>query len=1285
LYKLPGIFTGNVENGVKVVHYGGGNWADILSGLGFFGDAIVSVGGVVNGNVVSKLTQPYQVGGSMQIGGAVIHVDGSNSSSDSSGYVVIGRNVSSNFNTDVDSADGIIIDNDNLDENGFFKGSWGYIPLAEESIQIYTGTASVKIMRDDGEKEDAIMPVVRPAIPAIVGGESGNTTEVQRLTLLNILQSNIINYFSFLLQTSPIATNPKMLATVEELIKRLLLGEINANFLLPQLEELISVPLQEQLQNVLKSFIPLVEPDFGLQILHLKNYLQEPMVVSLAFAQQIPTLTGGIDKRWVLPSVIGHPFYNTADANSLLTYDLRQLLRQNKELSDRQAIKYNVYLVMTTIPLPMDIQAAMQIRNLASVLYALKDSVWEMIVQRLSNMPLTSTYSGLKDFLQLVASTPDVPNEVIAIIENKLSALPNDTVSPTAAVHLSTNITLPRQPENVHSSQTKFPYSPQPTYQLKAQYESRPQDALQNQHPSQYQSLQTGYETRENIYQHPTQNKRTTPYQSQQKPQYAAQQAEYLPETQHKLQQPQYPVRYNEYQYTSQNKHTKQYQTQQAPQYSTQQAEYQHPLTYQQPSAYQSRQPQYSPNQDESQYTNQNQPPAQYQFQHPQYSPEREYEPQYRPQIEPQPQYPLQYQPYYPQQPASQPKPKTQIQWSPKIKLQPEYVNQEQSDSYQTQFQLSQKDDWQHQAQQQPKFATSRPQVQHEHQDLPQYSPQQESAFQHKTQHLPQNQPQPEHEHKSQYQKPQEEEEQQQFEHYQPQHQPQYTPYDQPPPPHKLQYPEAQYQPETQDQAQSQYLYSLQNQPHLLNQLQNLHPLYSEPHTQYALQQPEPQNAAKPHSSYAASDSAELTQMITIFPVGEVLDTPSESDLQNPSELLPVCSGYEGCSFIDKIRYLFGQPSIMKFILSLDINISSYSNKASLLLYIFQQLLSQIQLQANEIIAIQRYSAYLTSTLKPWKAYTPKPSSKFVDITYILPECTNTSLYCFTLKEIGKILLKEDIYSFLQDNVYSSANYPTKEAYLQSILQNLISRNLVSVKDMVFVETYLQYMKKQPNILVSGDALSEILKHIVQQSDKQGEKLFEIVSNWFSKENLFEALGDYKIDLSATILQLLKSILRFALIHSQFPYKQELRQVLQHLISQVSLSNTATNVDDSVEDLGIQIMGEADVITEATKTPVVHKRFINLNSLLKAVDKERLGEMEEQQLMEYFANEFDPNILSEGSQFWKYVTKGRWLKELLKHILNKTNVSPETRELISQVIPVILTTGSGAEPLDYVS
>jgi hypothetical protein len=124
LYSLPGIFTGNAEGGVKFVHYGGGNWADILSGLGSLGDGILSAVGVVKGKVVSKISQSYQVGGSIQIGGTFIHVDGSNNSSGSSAYVVIGRNVSSNFNIHSGNVDGMIIDNDNFPFNTIFCSSF---------------------------------------------------------------------------------------------------------------------------------------------------------------------------------------------------------------------------------------------------------------------------------------------------------------------------------------------------------------------------------------------------------------------------------------------------------------------------------------------------------------------------------------------------------------------------------------------------------------------------------------------------------------------------------------------------------------------------------------------------------------------------------------------------------------------------------------------------------------------------------------------------------------------------------------------------------------------------------------------------------------------------------------------------------------------------------------------------------------------------------------------------------------------------------------------------------
>lgn len=66
-------------------------------------------------------------------------------------------------------------------------------------------------------------------------------------------------------------------------------------------------------------------------------------------------------------------------------------------------------------------------------------------------MPVTSAYNGSKDFQRLVVTTPGVPNEVTAVIENTLEARPNDTVSLTEAVYSSTKLNFPLQPENDHS------------------------------------------------------------------------------------------------------------------------------------------------------------------------------------------------------------------------------------------------------------------------------------------------------------------------------------------------------------------------------------------------------------------------------------------------------------------------------------------------------------------------------------------------------------------------------------------------------------------------------------------------------------------------------------------------------------------------------------------------------------------------------------------------------------------------------------------------------------------
>jgi hypothetical protein len=271
--------------------------------------------------------------------------------------------------------------------------------------------------------------------------------------------------------------------------------------------------------------------------------------------------------------------------------------------------------------------------------------------------------------------------------------------------------------------------------------------------------------------------------------------------------------------------------------------------------------------------------------------------------------------------------------------------------------------------------------------------------------------------------------------------------------------------------------------------------------------------------------------------------------------------------------------------------------------------------------------------------------------------------------------------------------YPTKEAYLQFILQNLVSRNVLSAKDLACVDLYLQYVKQQqqqqqkPLIVVSGNTLFDILKYLIQPSDAQEQQMFEVLTSWLSKANLAEILGDYKVDLSISAGQLLESMLKYALSHPQVTQNQQLRQIIHHFISKISPSSIAINMGDFVEPLDAQMTRRADTVarTAGETSPVTYKQTINLNAVLRAVDRDRLGESGEQQLIKYFAREFNPDILIQGFQFWKYNTKGTWLKELLSFILHESEVSPSSRALLSRVIPLIRTTGVGAETLEYIS
>jgi hypothetical protein len=145
--------------------------------------------------------------------------------------------------------------------------------------------------------------------------------------------------------------------------------------------------------------------------------------------------------------------------------------------------------------------------------------------------------------------------------------------------------------------------------------------------------------------------------------------------------------------------------------------------------------------------------------------------------------------------------------------------------------------------------------------------------------------------------------------------------------------------------------------------------------------------------------------------------------------------------------------------------------------------------------------------------------------------------------------------------------------------------------------------------------------------------VFVVLSSCLSKANGAEILGDYEIDISVSAEQLLQLMLKYARNGRQVTQDQQLHQVKQHSISTISSSSIETNVKDFVGTRGVPMNGRADVVKRRIFSPSKCERVINLNAVLTTVDRKKLDEMGEEQLMEYFAREFNPNILDQGFQF----------------------------------------------------
>ncbi|KAJ9574234.1 hypothetical protein L9F63_026121 [Diploptera punctata] len=371
-----------------------------------------------------KISEPVQ-SGPIKVGGPVINFGHNIGTRTESRIVVIGK-------SDKRITSGITISKENIDVDGTMKNSWGTVPLQEGKIPGFTGSALVPLPEVNGLTKDVIFPIERPTLPNIII-ENQYLVSVYRLTILNIIQSNFVNIFSYLLHTNPVVHNLNIKMIVKKCHVWLSLRQINVEVILPYILKIWNYDLRHQLIYSLKKLIGVMSPEFQKELVVFIAFLQDVAAEEI-FAVKIPKITAGIHRPWITEEIMVQPPYDAGNIDYFVNSRLWELVLRIRETTDIQRIKYYIYLVLSHLPVS-EVTLALQIRNLAVLLFCISDQVWAIIIMQLKMVAAYDCYEFIVTLLELLLQVETVPQyfrEIIVIIIPVITfPMPTKTTSMT--------------------------------------------------------------------------------------------------------------------------------------------------------------------------------------------------------------------------------------------------------------------------------------------------------------------------------------------------------------------------------------------------------------------------------------------------------------------------------------------------------------------------------------------------------------------------------------------------------------------------------------------------------------------------------------------------------------------------------------------------------------------------------------------------------------------------------------------------------------------------------------
>ena len=289
----------------------------------------------------------------------------------------------------------------------------------------------------------------------------------------------------------------------------------------------------------------------------------------------------------------------------------------------------------------------------------------------------------------------------------------------------------------------------------------------------------------------------------------------------------------------------------------------------------------------------------------------------------------------------------------------------------------------------------------------------------------------------------------------------------------------------------------------------------------------------------------------------------------------------------------------------------------------------------------------------------------------LLPPTVPLSSEDRLLKPIRNFILREDLLDILGED-FDPNKYTNKVWMLRGILETAVDSDLVKEEESLhkLLSRYLNYLihdMEARKLEINFQTLLESLPHATNGTEF---KYFQVLRDFFLSGKVKPLTVDFDFFKFNTRGALLKGLFSNLLSNEQLN-ETLLYEAITYYFNKVYL-----------DGFGAKSI-EYTIVRQITR-----RITINLQATFQAIDTINLDKAAKEALKDvytFFGKEFDPPIHISDFDIMDYNTKGEWLQAFFKHLIRHPAVSNESKKNLQTILPHVLLTGPGAEPIEKIN